>query len=508
MRLAEIVRAEDWPLMTPKEREEMLGLVIAEQALELSKSFRAFIPAAFARLEPETPFMPSWHVDAMAAHLQAVHDGQIRNLIINIPPRHMKSLTASVLFPAWEWASVAWLKFICTSYGLDLARRDSVKTRRLIESPWYQERWGRRVRLSSDQNVKDNFENTRGGYRIAAGISGALPGKGADRLIVDDAHKPDEVNSTLKREGVIEWWGNTLLSRVQDARTVAKVVIAQRLHERDLPGVLLEQGGWVHLNLPAEYESKPFVYVRALPAITTDPRTQDGDLLWPERFGEAELAPFKVYAYNYAAQFQQRPAPAGGGLFKRDWFRFYDLEPQEMAKSLETVIQTWDMTFKEAAKGDYVAGGVMGVRGADIYLLDVVHARMDFPTTCDALINLSARWPAAAMKCIEDKANGPAVIDQLRHKIGGLCPIEPRGSKQARASAASAYCQSGNVYLPRGAAWVEEFIAEMCSFPMGAHDDYVDMFTQGVDQLTNGQEFDMVAYAALVKADRMRGVAA
>jgi predicted phage terminase large subunit-like protein len=477
---AEQMTPEVIALMTDQECRDAARLLTAIEASELSADFRLFIPAAFRVLEPETVYQDNWHIGAMAEHLQAIHDGTLRNLIINIPPRHMKSIAVAVIFPAWEWTSAPSLKFICASYGISLAMRDSVKCRNLVGSPWYRARWPS-FATSKNEDTKEFFSNTAGGYRIAAGVGGALSGRGADRLIVDDAHKTQEHESDLSRESVLDWWSSTMVSRVQDPRTVAKIIISQRVHERDLPGFLLEQGGWTHLKLPAEYREQQRVYVHADPPLTADPRTEEGALLWPERFGAEELAPFKRFAYTYSAQFQQEPTPAGGGIFKRNWWRFYTEAP----RVFDEVIQSWDLAFKDADTSSYVVGLVLGRVGSLVYVLDRVRERLDFPATCRAITSLTERWPQAATKLVEDKANGPAVIAQLKATIPGLIPVMPHGTKEARAFAVSPFVESGNVLLPDPATsqLTEDFIDELASFPKGAHDDQVDAFTQGLDRL-------------------------
>lgn len=496
--------------MTPEERSAKLeeARLLTEQARRrMARTFREFLAPAFRAIEPGTDFQSNWHIDVIAEHLQAVTDGELRKLIINIPPGHMKSLSVSVLWPAWEWISLPMTKYLCASYGGSLALRDAVRMRRLIESPWYQELWPH-VQLEKDQNAKEKFDNVFGGFRSSSGIGGSILGHRGDRLIVDDAHKTQEAESKLLREAVIEWYKSTMLTRAKDPRTSAQVVIAQRVHESDLPGHLLNEGGWTHLNLPQEYEEKPFVHVKAHPPLTADPRTTEGELLWPARFGPEEVADTKKQGtYYYSAQYQQRPAPAGGGLIKREWFKYYDVDPNFIAQGCEPVIQSWDLSVKGAATSDHVSGQVWGKRGADVYLIARVNDTMNFPTTCRAIETLSSRWPMATKKLVEDKANGPAAIDELRHKVPGLVAVPVRGDKLSRLVAVSGYVEAGNVWLPSPAQapWVEDFIAEVCGFPKAPHDDDTDAFSQALDDLyVVGATWDMAAYAADLKQDRLK----
>ena len=288
-----------------------------------TRSLRQFVRQAWAGVEPSTPFVPGWHIDAIVEHLEAVTRGQIRNLLINVPPRHMKSLLVSVFWPAWEWTRWPERRWLYSSYGAQLSIRDSVQCRRLIESPWYQARWGDRFALTSDQNTKGRFDNDRSGYRLSTSVGGAVTGEGGDRIVCDDPNNVNEVESDSVRKATNDWFDVVMSTRVNDPKTAGKVVVMQRCHQQDLSGHLLEQGDWEHLCLPAEYEGPPCVTSIGW----GDPRLEHGELLWPERFGAQEIESLKRSLGSYAAagQLQQRPSPAGGGLLKRHWFRFWQL---------------------------------------------------------------------------------------------------------------------------------------------------------------------------------------
>ena len=465
-----------------------------------TRSFREFVRQAWPVIEPLTPFMPGWHIDAIIEHLEAVTRGQIRNLLINVPPRHMKSLLASVLWPAWEWILHPERRWLYSSYAASLSIRDSVKCRTLIESPWYQRFWGDRYALTSDQNTKIRFDNNRSGYRIATSVGGTATGEGGDRIVCDDPHNVQEAESDAIRKSTLDWFDVVMSTRVNDPRTAAKVVVMQRCHQRDLSGHLLAQGGWEHLRLPAEFEEPKCVTLIGW----TDPRTLSGELLWHDRFGPNEIADLKVSLGSYAAagQLQQRPSPAGGGIFKRHWFRFWqprgaNLPPVmvqlpdgtqtsipaiEAPQQVDEQIQSWDCSFKDLDTSDYVVGQVWARRGAFFLLGDQVRGRMDCPGTVRAVRELTHKWPRTVAKLIEDKANGSAVIQMLAHEIPGLLPVNPSGGKIARAQAISPLVEAGNVYLPHPeyAPWVNDFIEECIQFPNGAHDDQVDAMTQAI----------------------------
>jgi len=465
-----------------------------------TRHLREFVRQAWPIIEPLTPFVPGWHIDGIVEHLEAVTRGEIHQLLINVPPRHMKSLLVSVLWPAWEWILHPERRYLYSSYAASLSIRDSVKCRTLIESPWYQRFWGDRYALASDQNTKTRFDNDRSGYRIATSVGGAATGEGGDRIVCDDPHNVQEAESDSIRKSTTDWWDLVMSTRVNDPRTAAKVVVMQRCHQQDLSGHLLAQGGWEHLCLPAEYEGP----TRATSIGFVDPRENLGDLLWPERFGPREIEALKISlgSYGTAGQLQQRPSPAGGGIFKRHWFRYYQprganlppvivrlpdgtlrsIEAVEAPQRVDEQLQSWDCSFKDLLTSDYVVGQVWARKGARFLLGDQVRRRMDFPATVQAIRDLSQKWRGTHAKLVEDKANGSAVIQILAHEIPGLLPVNPQGGKIARAAAVSPLVEAGNVFLPHPefAPWVNDFIEECIQFPNGAHDDQVDAMTQAL----------------------------
>ena len=436
-------------------------------------------------VEPATAFVPGWHIDAICEHLEAISAGQLRRLIINIPPRHMKSLLVSVFWPTWEWTQHPSRRFLTASYAQPLSTRDAVKSRRLLQSPWYQKRWGQVFQLTGDQNEKMRYENDQAGYRIATSVGGTATGEGGDRLILDDPHKADEILSQTIRQADLDWLRETWSTRLNDPRTGAEVIVMQRLHERDATGYLLaEVGGYEHLVLPARYEPAR-ACVTALG--WSDPRRVEGELLWGDRYDETNLAALEraLGSYGTAGQLQQRPAPAGGGIVQGGWFQYYTEAPT----IFDEVIQSWDMAFKKTDSGSYVAGQVWGRRGANKYLLARIHQRLSFPETKRAVQRMSRDWPEARLKLVEATANGPAIIDELRDEVSGLVPVSVDGSKGARMHAVTPDIEAGNVYLPHPdqAPWVREFVGNLESFPRGENDDG-DAMSQALHRLHNNPD--------------------
>lgn len=470
-------------------------------------SLMEYVRRAWHVIEPSTEFQENWHIDAIATHLEAVSTGKIQNLIINIPPRCMKSILVAVMWPTWEWTTKPSTRFLFATYGSDLTIRDSLKRRNLILSPWYNQRWNQVYRLDPSQKSKGRFDNNKTGFCLATSVGGAATGEGGDRIVIDDPLKADEGVSDAARAAVNQWWRTTMSTRLNDMKTGARVIIMQRLHEDDLVGYLLDRMGaggthYEYLMLPMEYEKKRHC---ATSIGWEDPRKREGDPLWPDRFDSGEVSTLKadLGEYNAAAQLQQNPAPSGGGMFKDRWWKYWvpygrleDYPPVQIrdedgkvayAEIVEcpphhrlTLSQSWDCAFKDKKDSDFVVGQLWGQSDARFFLLDQVRGQWNILSTIDAIVSMTKAYPSAVEKLIEDKANGPAIISMLRRKVVGLIPINPEKSKEARAQAAVPIVNAGNVYLPHPhiVQWVEPFIHEFSTFPVGKNDDQVDAFSQ------------------------------
>jgi len=498
------------------ERQER-DISVADEARELAGDLRGFVRKAWHLLEPDriedgqrrTTFRSNWHIDAICDYLEAARAGEIRRLVINIPPRHMKSLTVSVFWPAWRWTFEPELRFLTFSHDQDLANRDATKSRDVIRSPWYRERWPH-VELKGDVNRVSRYENTRTGHRIAEHVRGGT-GEGGDVIIIDDPHEAEKVLSDVERPKVLRWHSNTVASRFNDPSKGVQVLVMQRLHEGDLTGHVLEQEGWTHLCLPARFDRKhPFRW-------PDDPRTEDGELLWPEHVPEHELNSLQsgMTARDIAGQFQQVPAPLEGDMLKRKDWRYYDRElsfyaerrrfdrtvAEELASAIGSfrfIVHSWDTSLKDREKSDYVSGTAWGVIGANHYLLRRVHARLGFNATVDAMENVGewARelWPHLPHYIVVEAAsNGPDAVLELKRRLTGVVSWPARGTKQMRAEAASPALEGHNCFLPgyaledgsgydpRTPTDVQEFVEACATFPAGAHDDDVDSWSMAIN---------------------------
>jgi len=446
----------------------------------------AFAHKAFNALNPGVKLAWNWHLDAIAYHLSEVEAGRITRLVITLPPRSLKSHMTSVAFPAWTLGRDPSRKIICASYSDTLAATFSRQSREVMASDWYRRTFQRtKLRRSSETEL----ETTQGGLRLATSTGGTLTGRGGDILILDDPMKAEDALSKPARDRVREWYANTLVSRLNDPSTGAIVLVMQRLHLDDLAGHLLAQGGWTHLDLPAIAPEDRLV---ALGHNRTF-QWRAGARLHPERLSATVLDERRTAMgeWNFSAQYLQAPIPADGNLFKRAWFKTDDPPPD--ADGYGYVLQSWDLAFSGGANADYCVCVTAFVRGARIWILDVMRERLEFGEQLRRYEEHALRWKPREI-LIERAANASAMLDQVRalEKPGVPSPllITPRGDKQARAIAATPAVERGDVLLPESASWKDAFIDELCAFPGGSHDDQVDAFAQLVKRA-----FDQQAYA-------------
>jgi predicted phage terminase large subunit-like protein len=461
-------------------------LVDMDRELVAQHGLRMFYKLAWHTIEgSDASFKSNWHIDAIAEHLEAVSDGQLRRLMIAMPPRHMKSIGVAVMWPAWDWLKNPWRRFLFSSYAQGLSIRDNNKTRRVIMSPWFQERWGDKFQLTNDQNTKIRFENDQGGYRMATSVGGMNTGWGGDIIGIDDPHNVKDGESELVREGTLTWFHETMTSRLNDPNTGAFVIVHQRVNERDLIGDLIKRGGYTYLCLPAEYDPKhKYIWVR-------DPRKQPGELLWPEHFGRVALDALKNSLGPYAAagQLQQLPAPREGGLFKRHYFKIVEVIPEDCiwARGWD-----WAATEKSLLKPDpdWTATVKIGwSESAQRWFIDDVQRWREEPHEIERIAVHVAEQddistiiglpqdPAAA-----GKSHAQRMISLLAKFNVSADPVQ--GDKVLRSMSWAGKAGAGMICM-RKADWNDDFLTEVTSFPTGAHDDMVDAASTAFDRLTS-----------------------
>jgi predicted phage terminase large subunit-like protein len=443
----------------------------------LRADFRAFVHKAFTTLCPGQDYVSTWHVEAIAWQLERVRRGEIRRLIINMPPRSLKSIMASVAFPAFILGHDPSRRIICVSYSGDLARKHSNDFRALIESPWYRRTFPN-ARVGPYKNSETEIELTERGFRLATSVGGTLTGRGGDILIVDDPLKPDDALSETKRSAANQWFVNTLLSRLDDKRTGAIVIVMQRVHMDDLSGFLTSQSDeWEVLSLPAIAEFEETIPL----GNGRSHRRQLCEALSPERepLPVLEALKLQIGSDAFSAQYQQAPAPPGGAMIKRHWIRRYSDELPAHAERL-TTLQSWDTASKGGPDNDWsVCTTWILTRRKRWYLLDVWRRRVDYPTLKAAVQRLAKQWNAQRV-LVEDAVAGTALVQELRQEIWGIIAVKPVGDKASRMAVASAKIEAGQVFLPERADWLPDLEAELFAFPGSRHDDQCDSISQAL----------------------------
>ena len=438
----------------------------------LENSDDGHIQRCFTTVAPGRAYQHNWHIDAVAWHLQECYKGRIKRLIITLPLRSLKSICASVAFPAWALGWDPTLRFICVSYSNELTRKHALDCRAVMESNWYR-RVLPRTPLHPEKNTELEFMTTRRGFRLGTSVGGTLTGKGGNFIVIDDPMKPLEATSKAERDAVKQWYGGTLYSRLDDKAEDVIILIMQRLHVDDLVAHVVEKEPWLHLELPAIAEVDQRVPTG--PDSFHDRRAGDG--LHPEYESRETLEQIKANlgSHHFSAQYQQNPVPPGGGMIKREWLRFYRERPPRSPN--DQIVQSWDTASKATEISDYSVGMTWHVQDRDYYLLDVVRERLEYPFLKKRVVEWHQKHTPDAL-LIEDKGSGTSLIQDLEQE--GIRPIgiTPEQDKVTRMSAQSARIQAGYVWLPERAPWLQDFQTEILQFPYGRHDDQVDAMSQ------------------------------
>ncbi len=445
----------------------------------LATDLYSFVQASFPVISGGQRLLPNWHIEAMAHSLMEVFEGRTQRLIITVPPRSLKSICASVCFPAFVFGHDPSARLICVSYAEALARKHANDCRALMRSALYRGIFPA-TRISPMKDTETEVMTTARGSRLATSVGGTLTGRGGKLLIIDDPLKPQDAHSELARESLKQWYSNTLLSRLDHKGEGSIVVVMQRLHPDDLVGHLLEQGGWKHLNLPAIAEEETTIELGANRCY----RRRVGDVLHPTR--EPKLALDELRAsmgsMEFSAQYQQAPVPSGGNLIRWSWFRFYERTPDPQPG--DKVIVSWDTALSSSQLADYSACVVLLVRRETVYVLDVMRARLEYPDLKRAVLDRHQRWRKAGCSdyalLIEKKGSGLSLIQDLQRQNIRPIGVDPEGDKIMRMAAQTAPIEAGAVHLPIRAPWIDEFKQEILAFPVSKHDDQIDALSQAL----------------------------
>lgn len=458
----------------------------ARRQVEIARcelSFAFFVQKAWHVLEPTTPLVWGKVMDVLCARLQDLGEGKILEMLINVPPGFSKSLLTCVFLPAWRWGPCKEPgdRILGVAHDLDLSTRDAAKMRRLVKSDWFQERWPD-VQVADDQDAKKRFDNTASGFRVAK-ASKNVTGERGDFLLYDDPHSVAGARSDVTREEVCQNFRGAIPTRINDVKTSRKCVIMQRVHERDVSGVIFELGGWYHLCLPMRFDPEN--------ACADDWRTEPGELLFPERFDEAEVQRLEATLgpYEVAAQLQQRPAPRGDALIDMSNIEFVDRAPPCVRW-----VRAWDFAAgvtKAGSKPDWTVGVLMGMTRHGDYVISNVRRFQKNTTGVDQELEMTRQMDGRNVKIRLPQDPGAAGKSRANHQIrqyagSNIVAKSVGGDKVVRAGPLAGQIGAGNVKLVRG-EWNMDFIDELSVFPMGTHDDQVDAAADAFDELVNGK---------------------
>ncbi|HEX4022164.1 MAG TPA: phage terminase large subunit [Acidobacteriaceae bacterium] len=449
----------------------------------LRKDFVGFIERSFMELNPQSEFLPNWHIEVIAAALEDCRMGKTRRLIINVPPRSLKSHCASVAFPAFLLGHNPSAQILCASYGQDLADKHALDTRSIVGSSFYRKTFP--TRISPLKHAVGEFMTTQGGSRLATSVGGVITGRGADFIIIDDPLKPEEALSETRRKSTNDWYEHTLVSRLNDKRTGCIILIMQRLHEDDLVGHVQQFGEWKVLRFPAIAEEEERHTFTTWWGETKTYVRHRGELLHPEREPLVALEEMRqtLGEYNFAGQYQQAPAPLEGGMIKMGWFKTY--RDADLPEAFEFVFQSWDTANKITELSDYSVCTTWGVSKGSLYLRHVFRRRLEYPDLKRA-VRTQADVFSARNVLIEDKASGTQLIQELIRE--GFYPVTRYSitiDKIMRMHSVTSTIENGFVYLPEKAEWLAQYTHELTTFPKGKYNDQVDSTSQALDWIRN-----------------------
>jgi predicted phage terminase large subunit-like protein len=445
-----------------------------------------FIERTFAQLDPKVPYLHNWHIDVIASKLTDCMEGRTRRLIINMPPRHAKSIAGSIAFVAWLLGHRPSARVIAVSYAQELALKLSMDTREVMRSPWYRRAFPR-TRLASSPDTTRQFCTTQRGFRLATSVGGTITGLGGDFLILDDPLKPEDAVSDALRNKCNQWFDSSLYSRQNSKKTACIILIMHRLHEDDLVGHVLAQEPWEVVSFPAIAETNeryafntpwgPQVHTRA-----------EGEALHPDYESLKALQQLRqtMGEYNFAGQYQQTPAPLGGGLVKAAWFGRY--KQGELPEKFDQILCSWDTATKDSELADYSVCTTWGMKGEKLYLLDLYRKKVEFPDLKRAVVERVQAYPHA-VTLIEDKSSGIQLIQELRAAgVHGVQGYKPQNTKVMRLLPQCPTIESGFVYLPESAPWLGEYLHELTTFPASKHDDQVDSTSMALEWVRIGRK--------------------
>lgn len=457
----------------------------------LRTDFKSFVQKVFKEVSPSSEYLDNWHINLICSELMRVENGEYNRLIINLPPRYMKSIICSVAFPAFILGHNPKVSIVCVSYNDTLSEKLALDCKKVIESEWYKELFPQ-TKLNKNKKAVLDFETISGGGRFSTSVNGTLTGRGGDYLIIDDPIKPADANSDLQRNKVNDWYANTLYSRLNNKNTGKIIVIMQRIHEEDLTGYLLnndENFKLIKIQAIAEQDEKWVIHTKNGDKIIT---RNKGDALHSDRENIEQLKKLKEYIgeYNFAGQYQQNPAPKDGGIIKKKWFQTYNKEEllkriSEGSINIVALIQSWDTACKIEQHNDYsVCITALKDANGKTYIFNVYRKKLEFPDLIKQIVsmhnNAKETFKRSVNLLIEDKASGTQIIQTLKqnHYIS-VNAIKPEYDKQSRLMGVSHLIENGSCLFPdKEEAWWMDFENELLRFPKVKHDDQCDALSQ------------------------------
>ncbi|MCB2077406.1 MAG: phage terminase large subunit [Novosphingobium sp.] len=448
------------------------------------RDFQAFVERVFHTLDPGTELERAPYVEVLCDYLAQVARGEIRRLLVTIPPRHLKTVAGSIALPAWVLGQDPARRIMSLSYGQDLSLKYAAQFRTIMQSRWYAHVFPHTA-ASIVRDTATEMKTRQNGSRLATSLGGTITGLGADMIIIDDLMKAEDARSPIERTRVQDFFGNTLLSRLNDKRTGAIIAIQQRLHEDDLAGHLLQLGGFVHLNLPAiaeEVQVYPLSNGRVF-------RREVGDVLKPGTEPRSVLDEQRAAMGGavFEAQYQQNPTSYDSALL--EWHRIQTYEEAPPRTRLQAVVQSWDTAMADSPRANFSVGTTWGYHNGSWLLLDLVRVRMQYPDLLAKVRFERNRWRADTI-LVEKAATGIPLLDDLSRDFRGNGPAEhharycarigitPGIGKEERLSAQVERLYSGHARFPAQANWLPDLKRELLAFPSGTYDDQVDSVSQ------------------------------
>jgi predicted phage terminase large subunit-like protein len=444
-------------------------------------SFKSFLIKVFQTINPSNSFKDNWHLDLIIKYLESVEEEKIRRLLVNVPPRSLKSTIISVAWPAWLLGQDPTKRIIAASYSQTLSQKHSKECRLIMNSRWYKEMFPE-TKILRGSDDKSKFITTQNGFRFATSVNGTLTGEGADILIVDDPHTPLQAASDVRRTHAIVWFDQTFVTRLNDKKKGAIVIVMQRLHKDDLSGHLLQKKTWKHLKIPAispaktMYRIEDFKYVR-----------DKGELLHSSREGSEEIdnSKLELGSYGFNAQYQQEPIAIDSNIIKLTWIKRYDAAD----RSFDSIYQSWDCASKAGVSNDYSVCTTWGVKENILYLMDLYRAQIDYVDLRKKVIELSECYKPSAL-LIEDKSSGQSLLQDLaRNTCLPIIAVNPVKDKITRLITVSPIFESGRISFPVNKLWLSDLESELINFPQSDHDDQVDSITQFLGWITNRTDY-------------------